>query len=263
MPGIYIATIPNRSSPPALLLRQSYRQGRQGKPGPWRIARMGRQPNLPPGGVSSVALAWWRLQTPLRWSAASRLALAPPSEVPCAAWARGAQRGQAEWASRVGCGHDGRPYPGPAIAAGPGPRPGTCHRNDTPGRAPACRRGRRGYPVQRQGLAAAPPTPERSGPRGPAGGRPHRDVWRRASRSVGAVWPQPRRAKGQGADGGGAGVGRGGLPRSRSRGSLGTRGRRPRWRSSSSNCGPRFICSGLSWWATGVARRCARHQHHR
>jgi len=57
------------------------------KPGPWPISRIGRRPNSTPCGMYAGALSWWHLQTPVRGSAASRMALSPPSEVPCAAWA--------------------------------------------------------------------------------------------------------------------------------------------------------------------------------
>ena len=168
--GMSIATLPNRSSPPAILWRESSRQGGQvnTRTRPQRTAWP--PAHLEASRLSAGAISWGRLTPPLRrLSAASRMARSPLAEGPCAAWASlgfiaATQRGHRAWVLAMSVARIRAPPAQRATARGRALTP----RRRAWGCGPAGRSGSRGGPGQRQGWAAAPPPPERSGPRGSA-----------------------------------------------------------------------------------------------
>ena len=85
--SMYIATIPNRSSPPAILLRESYRQD-----GKVKTRTLANLTHWPPAQLEALRRVLrgdtsWPQRTPSRSSAVSLMAMSLPSWGPCDGWA--------------------------------------------------------------------------------------------------------------------------------------------------------------------------------
>ena len=211
---MYIATIPNRSSPPAILLRESYRQGGQVK-----TRTLANLTDWPPAQLDALrhVLRGDLLVAP---EDAFEIVRSLPHGHVAAVLGTVRRLGLDGLIAAKKSGHRAlvlamivarilAPQSKLATARGLGPDTAST----SLGAVLHVEAADADALYSAMDWPAAPPTPARSGPRGPASGggharpvRPHLDVFRRAYLSVGAVWPQPRWQKGQGADCGGAGV---------------------------------------------------------
>ena len=195
--GMYIAVVPNRTSPPAVLLRESFREHGQVKNrtlanlSGWSSERIealrhvlrGRAPEL--SGPAHGRPAEDCAQLAARACGGSPGQRAPTGP-------RAADRARALNAPRLGGGHAGASAPGSRLETGHGPGlgGGDADQHVQP-RVEAARRGRR-RSLRRLGLAAGAPRADRAGTgptplagRAPGALRRHLDVLRGGA----ARWP--------------------------------------------------------------------------
>ena len=229
---MYIDTVPNRSSPPAILLREGWREG--GKVKKRTIANLSK---WPPAKIEALRRVLKNQTLVAPEDAFRHRPLQPPrpcrgrARQPARPRARAPDRRQALAPARPGGGHDRGPHPRPALQAGHRARSVRRHAEPQPGRGAGAGRGRRRRALCGDGLVAGTPGVDRAAP-GQASSRRRRPgaLRRQLDLDGGPLLPagaprlRPRRQARQGADRLRPAVQRRGLPG----GGRGLRGRHGR-----------------------------------